>query len=184
MHLLVGLGNPGNLYSNSRHNLGFLFLEFFAKLHGLSVSQSKFKSLHGRSRIFKEDVVFLMPQTFMNLSGAAVLEAVNFYKLQPSDVTVVFDDLDQAPGAVRMRVGGGHGGHNGIRNMMDKLGFDGFHRIKVGIGKPQFVGATASYVLENFSESELNVLYSDSFPVVIQRFEDILKNLLAKKHKS
>ena len=175
MHLLVGLGNPGTQYELTRHNVGFLFLDELVAAAGGQFSQTKFNSLICRISWKGQDLLLIKPQTFMNLSGASVLEAVQFYKLAPSQVVVVFDDLDQAPGAVRMRVGGGHGGHNGVRDILARWGQDGFFRLKVGIGKPEHKSATANYVLGRFSADELQDLKEKSFAVARERLEDILK---------
>lgn len=175
MHLLVGLGNPGTQYELTRHNVGFLFLDELADAAGGQFSQTKFNSLVCRISWKGHDLLLLKPQTFMNLSGASVLEAVQFFKLTPAQVTVVFDDLDQAAGAVRMRVGGGHGGHNGIRDILARWGQDGFFRLKVGIGKPEHKSATANYVLGRLSAEELQYLKDKSFAVARERLEDILK---------
>jgi PTH1 family peptidyl-tRNA hydrolase len=175
MHLLVGLGNPGTQYELTRHNVGFLFLDELADAAGGQFSQTKFNSLVCRISWKGHDLLLLKPQTFMNLSGASVLEAVQFFKLTPAQVTVVFDDLDQAAGAVRMRVGGGHGGHNGIRDILARWGQDGFFRLKVGIGKPEHKSATANYVLGRLSTEELQYLKDKSFAVARERLEDILK---------
>lgn len=175
MHMIVGLGNPGTQYELTRHNVGFMFLENLAESVGAQFSQTKFNSLVCRINWKGFDLLLLKPQTFMNLSGSSLLQAVQFYKLSPSDVTVVFDDLDQASGAVRIRVGGGHGGHNGVRDILSSWGQDSFFRLKIGIGKPEHKSATAQYVLGKFSSTELSEIVGASFDVAKSRLEDILK---------
>lgn len=175
MHLIVGLGNPGTQYELTRHNVGFMFLDQLADSAGQQFTQSKFNSHVTRISWKGHDLLLMKPQTFMNLSGGSVLEAVQFYKLSPKDVVVVFDDLDQASGAVRLRVGGGHGGHNGVRDILARWGQDGFFRLKIGIGKPEHKSATANYVLGKFSGPELDEITRNSFEVAKTRLEEILK---------
>lgn len=175
MHLIVGLGNPGSQYELTRHNVGFLFLDQLADAAGVQFSQSKFNSLICRAQWKGYDLILLKPQTYMNVSGRAVLEAVQFYKLEAHNVCVVFDDLDQSPGAVRMRAGGGHGGHNGVRDILERWKSDGFFRLKIGIGKPEHKSATAGYVLGKLSSDEMQRLVTESFKTAESRLEDILK---------
>lgn len=175
MYLLVGLGNPGSQYELTRHNVGFMFLDELAHACQADFSQSKFGGLTCRVNWKGNDLFLLKPQTFMNLSGKSVLEAVQFYKLQPAQVIVVFDDLDQAAGAVRLRVGGGHGGHNGVRDILAQWGQDGFYRLKIGIGKPEHKTAVVGHVLGRFNQSELDELNNQSFKTAQERLFDILK---------
>ncbi|NBX16866.1 MAG: aminoacyl-tRNA hydrolase [Proteobacteria bacterium] len=175
MRLVVGLGNPGSQYELTRHNVGFLFLDEIANTAGSSINQSKFGGLTAKVTWHGHDLLLLKPQTFMNLSGTSVLEAIQFYKLSPSDVIVVFDDLDQPAGAVRLRTGGGHGGHNGVRDILAKWGQDGFHRLKIGIGKPEHKTAVVGHVLGKFSDSEFNEIKAQTFKVAEERLLDILK---------
>jgi PTH1 family peptidyl-tRNA hydrolase len=175
MHLIVGLGNPGSQYELTRHNVGFMFLDELAQSAGENFVQSKFSGLTCRIRWKGFDLLLLKPQTFMNLSGSSVLEAVQFYKLDPSDVIVVFDDLDQAAGAVRLRAGGGHGGHNGVRDILARWGQDTFFRLKIGIGKPEHKTAVVGHVLGKFSSTELEELRSKTFKTAEERLFDVLK---------
>lgn len=175
MHLLVGLGNPGPTYAGTRHNVGFMFLDTLASESGVSINQTKFRSLYAKGTWQGYDLVFLKPQTYMNLSGGPVQEALAFFKLPPERLIVVFDDLDLAAGAVKLRVGGGAGGHNGVKDILAKLGNDKFHRIKLGIGKPEHKSATADWVLSRFSPEELSKLESESFAVAKERLTSVLK---------
>ncbi|NBO37277.1 aminoacyl-tRNA hydrolase [bacterium] len=175
MHLVVGLGNPGTQYELTRHNVGFMFLDELAESAGVHFSQTKFSAHICKIRWRGFELLLLKPQTFMNLSGGSVLEAVQFYKLNPKDVIVVFDDLDQAPGAVRLRVGGGHGGHNGVRDILARWGQDAFFRLKIGIGKPEHKSATANWVLAKFNTNELDELRKVTFNTACTRLEEILK---------
>ena len=178
MKLIVGLGNPGAQYDNTRHNVGFMLVDDMARDAGTSLSQNKFQGLFTKSVWNGYEVGLLKPLTYMNRSGPSVLEAMQFYKLGVEDVIVIFDDLDQEHGAVRMRHGGGHGGHNGIRSILQSLGAkDKFYRMKVGIGKPEHRGQTSSWVLGAFTNDEMLTLEQDSFPEVKTRIEKLLKQL-------
>lgn len=174
MHLIVGLGNPGQQYDKTRHNVGFMLLDEMASEAGVSLSQARFRSFCARGMWQGIDCFFMKPQTYMNLSGGPVHEAQLFFKIPPENVVLVFDDLDQDPGAVRMRFGGGHGGHNGVRDVLSTLGTDKFHRLKIGIGKPEFKAATASWVLTKFNSHDLELLEKESFTVAKQRLKETL----------
>ncbi len=134
--IIVGLGNPGPKYENTRHNLGFLTLDHLAEENGISVSRIKFKSLTGAGNIAGHKVVLVKPQTYMNLSGEAVREAVSFYKIPPEHLIVIYDDLDIPTGSIRIRRFGSAGTHNGMRSIVQHLGYENFPRIRVGIGAP------------------------------------------------
>jgi len=175
MRLVVGLGNPGTQYELTRHNVGFMFLDELAASANEQFNQSKFSGLTCRIRWKGHDLLLLKPQTFMNLSGGSVLEAVQFYKLSPADVIVVFDDLDQVAGAVRLRAGGGHGGHNGVRDILARWGQDSFFRLKIGIGKPEHKSAVVGHVLGRFDNTELEDLKSKVFKTAEERLLDVLK---------
>lgn len=175
MHLIVGLGNPGAQYAETRHNVGFLFLDDLASRIQAGSPQSRFQGSFFRGRWESHELVLLKPETFMNLSGRSVRECMHFFKIPVDRVIVVFDDLDQEPGAVRMRVGGGHGGHNGIRSILAELGDDKFHRIKIGIGKPEHKGATVNWVLGKLTDSEMTAL-DTSFAVARERTLSVLRS--------
>ena len=137
-HLVVGLGNPGNEYTYTRHNAGFLAIDHICLKHGGECQRAKFKSLTGEWRVGGKRVLLMKPQTFMNLSGEAVIEAVNFYKIPPENVIVLSDDITLDIGRMRIRRSGSAGGHNGLKNIISHLGTDKFPRIKLGAGiKPQ-----------------------------------------------
>lgn len=175
MQLIVGLGNPGSQYELTRHNVGFMFLDELASAASGQFNQTKFGGLTCRVNWKGHDLLLLKPQTFMNLSGGSVLEAVQFYKLTPANVIVVFDDLDQAAGAVRLRMGGGHGGHNGVRDILARWGQDSFYRLKIGIGKPEHKSAVVGHVLGKFSSTELDELTTKTFKTAEERLLDVLK---------
>ena len=134
--LVVGLGNPGKKYERTRHNVGWIALDYIADKIGVKISKIKFKATYVETVIDGKKFVFLKPQTFMNLSGRAVAEAVRFYKLTPQQVLVVYDDVSLPPGKLRFRLKGSAGGHNGIKSIIAELGSDAFPRLKIGVGAP------------------------------------------------
>jgi PTH1 family peptidyl-tRNA hydrolase len=153
MQLLVGLGNPGTKYANNRHNIGFMALDRIAQDHGFGPWKSKFQAELSEGRLGTEKVLLLKPQTFMNLSGQSVGEAMRFYKLTPDDVMVLHDELDLAPGKVRVKQGGGHAGHNGLRSIHAHIGAD-YSRVRLGIGHPGRKELVAGYVLRDFAKAD------------------------------
>jgi PTH1 family peptidyl-tRNA hydrolase len=155
--LVVGLGNPGPQYSWTRHNAGFMVLDRLASLAGISVTRKAFSGLAGDGNWAGERIFLLKPQTFMNLSGRSVAEALRFYKLSLSDLIVVHDDLDIPFGKVRLKEGGGHGGHNGLRSLGQELASNAYARLRVGIGRPVH-GDVVNYVLTNFAKDEMTSL--------------------------
>lgn len=156
MKLFVGLGNPGAKYSANRHNIGFMAMDRIAEA-GFAPWKSKFQGQVSEGRIGGEKVILLKPATFMNLSGQSVGEAMRFYKLTPDDITVFHDELDLAPGKVRLKTGGGHAGHNGLRSLHQHIGPE-YHRVRLGIGHPGHKDKVARYVLHDFAKSEADWL--------------------------
>ncbi len=134
-HLVVGLGNPGEKYENTRHNVGFLALDEVAKQAGATVSRLRFRALTGEGTLGGKRILFIKPQTYMNLSGEAVAEAASFYKIPPENVLVFCDDINFAPGRVRIRKKGSAGGHNGLKSIIACLGSDAFVRFRFGVGE-------------------------------------------------
>lgn len=157
MQLWVGLGNPGPQYSMHRHNVGFMAIDTIAEVHGFGPVQKKFQSWMQDGRIGGERVILLKPATFMNESGRAVGEAMRFYKLEPEALTVFHDELDLAPFKVKVKQGGGHAGHNGLRSIDQHLGPD-FRRVRIGIGHPGHKDRVTGYVLGNYAKAELDPL--------------------------
>jgi len=155
--LIVGLGNPGPKYQWTRHNAGFMVLDRLSDVSGISAARKKFSGLYGEGDWNGERLLLLKPQTYMNLSGQSVSHALNFNKLSMRDLVVIHDDLDIPFGRVKLKEGGGHAGHNGLRSLVAELGGGGFARVRVGIGRPLH-GDPADYVLSNFAKSELAVL--------------------------
>lgn len=153
MRLFVGLGNPGAKYAGNRHNIGFMALDRIAADHGFGPWKKAHQGLAAEGRLGLEKVVLLKPETFMNLSGQSVQSAVAFYKLALNEVTVFHDDLDLAPGKARVKSGGGHAGHNGLRSIHQHLG-EAYNRVRLGIGHPGHKDAVAGYVLHDFAKAD------------------------------
>ena len=153
MKLFVGLGNPGTKYARNRHNVGFMALDRIAEDHGFSSWRSKFDGQVAEGRLGGEKVILLKPETFMNRSGDAVSKALRFYKLEPTDMTVFHDEIDLAPGKIRVKDGGGHAGHNGLRSIHQHVG-PHYSRVRIGVGHPGHKDRVAGYVLHDFSRAD------------------------------
>ena len=158
MKLFVGLGNPGAKYAGNRHNIGFMALDRIAVDHGFAPWRRAFQGLVAEGRLGREKIVLLKPETFMNLSGQSVRAALDFYKLDLSAITVFHDELDLIPGKARVKHGGGHAGHNGLRSIHGHLG-DAYARVRLGIGHPGHKDAVASYVLHDFAKADQEWLH-------------------------
>lgn len=155
MIVIVGLGNPGEKYKKTRHNVGFDVIDLLAEKYQIDVQDRKYKALVGKGRINTQAVLLVKPQTFMNLSGESVGEILRFYKLDPEqDLLVISDDVTLEPGMIRIRRKGSAGGHNGLKNIIAHSGTDGFMRIKVGVGKLPPQGDMVAHVLGRFSEAD------------------------------
>lgn len=153
MKLITGLGNPGAQYAQNRHNIGFMAVDRIAADHGFSPWKARFQGLVAEGRLGGDKVVLLKPQTFMNLSGQSVGEAMRYLKLEPADVIVLHDELDLAPGKLRLKQGGGHAGHNGLRSLHQHIG-EGYARVRLGIGHPGHKDRVAGYVLHDFAKAD------------------------------
>jgi PTH1 family peptidyl-tRNA hydrolase len=146
--LIVGLGNPGREYEATRHNAGFWWLEEFAQVHHcIFKTEGKFHGLTARGQVFGRELFLLKPQTFMNLSGQAVGALAQFYKIAPQNILVIHDELDLPPGSAKIKLGGGHGGHNGLKDIIAQLGTREFWRLRIGIGHPGERADVSNYVL-------------------------------------
>ncbi len=157
--LVVGLGNPGSKYDGTRHNIGFAVVDELARRWSISVSDAKFKAACGNGRIRGRDVVLMKPQTYMNLSGESVQAAARFYRLGEDSVVVAHDDIDVVPGKVKLKVGGGHGGHNGLRSCDSHLPSKNYARVRLGVGRPPHPSAeVANWVLGRFGSAEAAVV--------------------------
>ena len=157
MILWVGLGNPGAKYAANRHNIGFMALDRIAAEHGFGPWRAKFQGQLSEGRLGSEKVLLLKPETFMNRSGQSVGEAMRFFKLTSEDVTVFHDELDLAPGKLRVKKGGGHAGHNGLRSLHGHIG-DAYQRVRLGIGHPGHKDRVAGYVLSDFARADADWL--------------------------
>ena len=153
MRLLVGLGNPGAKYAGNRHNIGFMAVDRIAEDHGFGPWRSKFQGSISEGRLGSEKVLLLKPETFMNKSGHSVGAALQFFKLTPAEVYVFHDELDLAPAKCRVKTGGGHAGHNGLRSIHAAIGAD-YNRIRLGVGHPGHKDAVAGYVLRDFAKAD------------------------------
>ncbi|MEA1675617.1 aminoacyl-tRNA hydrolase [Nitrospirillum sp. BR 11163] len=153
MRLVVGLGNPGPEYAHHRHNVGFMAVDEIAQRHRFGPWKKRFQGLITEGQIGPEKIYLLKPQTFMNLSGQSVGEAMRFYKMTPDQVIVLHDELDLPPGKLRAKKGGGHGGHNGLRSIDDHIGKD-YWRVRLGIGHPGDKNLVHGWVLSNFAKAE------------------------------
>jgi PTH1 family peptidyl-tRNA hydrolase len=170
MKLICGLGNPGGEYERHRHNVGFMVVGELCRRARADLAQEKFEARIGQGTLGRERVVFLEPQTFMNESGFSLVPAMRFYKLDPEDVLVIHDELDLPFGRIQVKRGGGPGGHNGLRSIIEQLGEEDFTRVRFGIGKPEGPNAKArvtGHVLSTFSADE-----QSSLPQLILRAAD------------
>ncbi|WP_425093732.1 aminoacyl-tRNA hydrolase [Tropicimonas sp. S265A] len=157
MKLFVGLGNPGTKYARNRHNIGFMAVDQIADDHAFPPWRSKFQGQLSEGRLGRERVALLKPETYMNNSGQSVGEAMRFFKLEPEDVVVFHDELDLAPGKCRIKSGGGHAGHNGLRSLHAHIGAD-YDRVRMGIGHPGHKDRVSPYVLGDFAKADADWL--------------------------
>ncbi|WP_226038397.1 aminoacyl-tRNA hydrolase [Aquibacillus saliphilus] len=154
MKCIVGLGNPGKKYEQTRHNIGFMVIEELAKRNDWKLNKKKFNGKFSLDKVDGEKVILLEPQTFMNLSGESLRPLMEFYDMTINDIIIIYDDLDLPTGKIRLRQKGGHGGHNGIRSIIDQLGTKEFKRVRVGIGRPTTPIPVPDYVLGKFNKEE------------------------------
>ena len=173
MKLIVGLGNPGAKYASNRHNIGFMAVDRIASDHGFSGWRSKFQGQVNDGRFGSEKVILLKPETYMNKSGQSVGEAMRFHKLAPSDVCVFHDEIDLAPAKVRVKTGGGHAGHNGLRSIHAHIGAD-YDRVRLGVGHPGHKDAVPGYVLRDFAKAD-----QDWLDDVLRGISDGIDQLIA-----
>lgn len=193
MFVLVGLGNPGAKYALNRHNIGFMAIDTIADSYRFPPFKSKFSAMLSEGMIGEHKVVLCKPMTFMNLSGQSVGELIRYYKVTPDQVYVIHDDLDLEPGLIKVKIGGGNGGHNGLKSLDQHLGKD-YWRVRLGIGHPgKSAGSTdliASYVLSNFSHSDEDWL-TDILRIICEEADSLfgsdpaawLNKIAHKRHK-
>lgn len=157
--IVCGLGNPGNKFTQNRHNTGFMCMDYIAKKLNININRLKFKSLCGESIIADKHVLFMKPQTFMNNSGEALREAVDFYKIPSENIIIIFDDINLAPGVMRVKRKGSDGGHNGIKSIINHLGTQNIPRIKIGVGIPPEGWELMDWVLGNIGEESKELIF-------------------------
>ncbi len=173
MYLIAGLGNPGKEYEKTRHNVGFTALDYLAYDTGIKVTKIKFKGIYGDGMIAGEKCILLKPQTYMNLSGESIREACEYFKIDPSNIIILYDDVDIEPGKIRIRPKGSAGGHNGMKSIIYQLQSDEFTRVRFGVGKAEH--GMVNHVLGKFSEED-GVKVSDA----IRNLPEII-NLIIRK---
>ena len=174
VYLIVGLGNPGKRYEATRHNIGFMALEKLAARLEIGLKQKSFDALWGKGNFSGHNVLLAEPQTYMNLSGAAVRQLQSFFKTEVSNLIVIHDDLDLPFGSVRMKIGGGTAGHKGLASIENNLGTSGFMRVRLGVGKPVDKSRIEGYVLEPFRKEE-----QDALPDILERAADASAEIIA-----
>lgn len=182
MKLIAGLGNPGRDYTENRHNTGFKCINLLAKKHGIDIKHTQCHSRLGKGNIEGIDVILAKPMTYVNNSGIAICNITQKYKIQLTDIIVVYDDLDLPPGKIRIRMGGTAGGHNGIKSIIKNIGNRDFCRVKIGIGRPSLYSKmeapqslVVDYVLNNFSDEE-KIIINDSLIRAIEAIECIISD--------
>lgn len=158
MYLIIGLGNPEEEYARTRHNMGFDTINKISEKYNIKVNKSKFNALYGTGDIEGDKVILLKPQTYMNLSGTAIRDFMNFYKLSPENIIVIFDDLDIEPGIIKIRKKGGPGTHNGMKSVVNEIKSEDFCRIRIGIGNPEYKNDLLNYILTRIPDDEYKIL--------------------------
>lgn len=175
MYIIAGLGNPGKQYESTRHNIGFISMDYLASYFRVKMNKLKFKAVFGEGTVAGEKVLFVKPQTFMNLSGESLRDIVRFYKILPENMIVIYDDVSLPVGKIRIRPKGSDGGHNGIKSIIYQLTSDVFPRIKMGIGAPPEHWDLADWVLGKFSDEDVAAL-SPSVEKLPDIVSEIIKN--------
>ena len=158
MYLIVGLGNPEEDYSRTRHNMGFNVINKIAKDFNIDINKKKFDGLIGEGIIEGKKVLLLKPQTYMNLSGKSIIQVIGFYKIPMENICIIYDDIDVDIGKIKIRKKGSSGSHNGMKSVIEELQTDNFARIRVGIGKPEFKGDMINYVIGAIPDDEAKIL--------------------------
>ena len=174
MYLIAGLGNPETDYANTRHNMGFDVINEIANRKGFNVIKKNFKGLYEITIIHEKKVLFLKPQTFMNLSGESIKEVIDFYKIPLEKILVIYDDIDVEKGKIRIRKTGNAGSHNGMKSIIDCLNSTDFARLRVGIGQPEYKDDLINYVIGFVPEEERNILKKGIY-LAADAIDDILK---------
>ena len=175
MYLVVGLGNPEPEYSRTRHNMGFDVINNLSKKHNIDVSKNGFDSIYGIGTIEGQKVILCKPQTYMNLSGNAIIQIMNFYKISPENLIIIYDDIDIETGKVKIRKKGGAGSHNGMKSVLHNLGTKDFPRIRVGTGIPENREDLIEYVIKKVSLEEYAKL-QEGVDIAVEAISEIFKN--------
>jgi len=176
MFIIAGLGNPDKIYKNNRHNVGFLFIDYLIKNHNLVDLKKKSNFLYSKNIYHNIDVCLIKPMTYMNLSGEAISTSINFFKVDPKNIIVIYDDVDLPFSKIRIRESGSSGGHNGLKSIEHHLGNKDYKRIRIGIGGGEDIFDLKHYVLSDFSNEELEILNKDIFPKVDESLNFIVNN--------
>jgi PTH1 family peptidyl-tRNA hydrolase len=175
MHVVVGLGNPGNQYAQTKHNIGFITVDYLAEQHNIKINKIKHKAVIGEGTIGGEKILLVKPQTYMNLSGQSVMDIVNFYKVPLENLIVIYDDIDLPVGKVRIRPNGSSGTHNGMRNIIYLLNNQEFPRVRIGVGKQPDYMDLGDYVMTKFN-SEEKPLMEEAIKKSVMAIEEIVKS--------
>ena len=176
MILIVGLGNPEQEYSNTRHNMGFNTVNKLAQEYKIELNKTKFKGIYGKGIIEDKKVMILKPQTYMNLSGESIIEAMNFYKIDLKDMIIIYDDIDVEPGKIKIRKKGGAGSHNGMKSVIENVNSEEFIRIRVGIGAPEHKNDMINYVIGKIPTDEEKEVLDKGTDKAKEAIKEILKN--------
>ena len=174
MKLIVGLGNPGKKYENTRHNMGFMAVDLLSDQANIDVDKEVFHGLMGRGKIYEQDVILFKPTTFMNLSGTAVQEVVHYFKIELEEIVVIYDDMALEPGVIRLRKEGSSGGHKGMQNIIDCLSTEQIKRIRIGIGEPG-ENDTIDFVLSKPLKDEVPVI-EEAIANAVRAVKEMLKS--------
>lgn len=183
MFVIAGLGNPGTKYAGTRHNIGFITIDYLSQQLNISVNKIKHKALVGEGYVGTEKVLLVKPQTYMNLSGESILDVVEYYKLPMENLIVIYDDVDLAKGALRIRPKGSAGSHNGMKSIIYLLNRDDFPRIRIGIGKQPEYMDLADYVTSKFSKDEIPIMAQAAEKAAEAAQEIILKGIASAMNK-
>lgn len=175
MYLIIGLGNPEEEYSKTRHNMGFNTINKIAEQYNIKINKKKFQGLYEITTIEDKKVILVKPQTYMNLSGNCVKEIADFYKVSTEEILVIYDDMDIEPGKIKIRKKGSSGGHNGIKSIIQMIGTEEFPRIRIGIGRPMHSGDEINYVIGAIPEEEISKL-NEGIEKAKDAVIEILKN--------
>ncbi|HCJ57847.1 aminoacyl-tRNA hydrolase [Lutispora sp.] len=183
MFVIAGLGNPGARYADTRHNIGFIAVDYLSRQLNININKIRHKALVGEGYIGTEKVVLIKPQTYMNLSGESIMDVVGFYKLPSENLIVIYDDVDLSPGVLRIRPKGSSGSHNGMKSIIYLLNRDDFPRIRIGIGKQPEYMDLADYVTGKFSKEEIPIMTEAVEKAADAAQEIVLKGIAAAMNK-